>query len=311
MNELTPPNVEQVKEAAAARCQQLAVTLREVVALEVVDEFIRHYCAVGPLDHYSVIPERALAIVRKISAMHGEEIVNRFLQAALVRSMLISIDQGAVAALTPRVRANQVKQFDRIVSSLQSPEKSFALDQDIFLKEMGLTTLRLLAGAAQLIDVRCGLPRSLVFREGWRSIGRSLVKFSRLKGFRPFMQVHTHDLYLDEFNEAGWNECYLCCAEICEANPALLGMFGSSWFYDPVMPKISLRLAYLQQVPASGGAEFWFFAAGGHSIALATGTSPSRRKLYEEGRYLPTAYMMVWGREGLVSAARKMVNQAS
>lgn len=177
------------------------------------------------------------------------------------------------------------------------------LNQDIYLKEMGLATLRLLAGAAQLIDIRCGVPRSLLLRQGWRGFGKSLMTFAGLKGFSPFMQIHTHDLYLDEFNEAGWNECYLCCAEICEANPSLLGMFGSSWFYDPVIQRISPRLAYLQQVPGGGGADFWFFAAGGHSITLATATSPSRRKLYEEGKYLPAAYMMVWGRRALVSWA--------
>lgn len=304
-------NLAQVKEAAEARHEQLAAVLRGVVPLEVVDEFIRQYCAVGALNHYSFVPQQARATVQKVSDAHGGEVANRFLQAALVRSMLISIDQGAVDALTPRVQANQVNQFGRIVSSLQSPEKSFALNQDIYLKEMGLTTLRLLAGAAQLIDARCGVPRSLVFRQGWRNLRRSLVRFARLKGFRPFMQIHTHDLYLDEFNEAGWNECYLCCAEICEANPALLGMFGSSWFYDPVIPKISPRLAYLQQVPASGGSDFWFFATGGHSIALATATSPSRRKSYEEGHYLPTAYMMVWGREDLVSWAREVSKPTS
>ena len=308
---MTTPNLAQVKEAAEARYELLTSVLRGVVPLEVVDEFIRQYCVVGPLNHYSFVPHEARETVQKISDAHGGEVANRFLQAALVRSILISIDQGAVDALTPRVRANHVKQFGRIVFSLQSPEKFFALNQDIYLKEMGLATLRLLAGAAQLIDVRCGVPRSLLLRQGWRNVGRSLIRFAGLKGFRPFMQIHTHDLYLDEFNEAGWNECYLCCAEICEANPTLLGMFGSSWFYDPVMPKISPRLAYLQQVPASGGADFWFFAAGGHSIALATGTSPSRRKLYEEGHYLPTAYMMVWGSQGLVSWARERSRPAS
>ncbi len=291
--------------AAQAKCEQLTEASGRFFSSQTIDEFIREYSGIGEADHYRFVPDRARALVQVILDAWGAEAVDTFLQAAILHSVVLSIQCGSIDSLTPRVRIHQAKQFSRIVLSLQSSSRSFSLNQDLFLKEMGIASLRLLAGASQLIDVRCGIPRSIVFRQGLRRALPAIGWFvGRLRGFRPFMQVHTHDLYLDEFNEQGWAECYRCCAEICEANPKLLGMFGSSWFYDPQVCKISPRLSYLQAVPASGGAKFLYVATGGHSISLATATSSSRRVLYESGEYMPAAFMLVWASRDLVSWAQ-------
>ncbi len=269
-----------------------------------VAAFIEQFAAVGPLDHYGHVPAAAEATLEAVRKAGGAQAVTPFLQAALAGAIARSIDSGAVAALPPRVRGHQLRQFQRILRELVPEGPALNTDQDVFRKDMGLATLRLMAAAAQLIDMRCGVPRSLLTRQDWGTAAKGLLTFAQLGGFKPYIQIHTHKSYLDEFNEDGWAECYRCCAELCTAHPELRGMFGSSWFYDPVVMEISPRLSYLQSVPRQGGAHLWYFATGGDSIGNATATSPSRRKLYEEGRYVPKSYMMVWGREALIEWAR-------
>jgi hypothetical protein len=126
-----------------------------------------------------------------------------------------------------------------------------------------------------------------------------------LGGFKPFVQIHTHLSNLADFTEEGWNECYRCCADLYGVRPDLLGMFGSSWFYDPELDVISPRLAYLRDCPMESGANLFFVEAGGSAIGNATATSPSRRRLYEDGKYLPKSYMLVWGRDAQIDWARR------
>ena len=82
-------------------------------------------------------------------------------------------------------------------------------------------------------------------------------------------------------------------------------MFGASWFYDPVLATVSPRLGYLRDVPLNGGAKLFFVEKGGAALANSLSTSPTRRKLYEEGKYVPTTYMMAWGRKAQSAWARQ------
>ena len=82
-------------------------------------------------------------------------------------------------------------------------------------------------------------------------------------------------------------------------------MFGGSWFYDPVVSQISPRLAYLSDVPKQGGAKFFLAAKSGDFAHDAISTSPSRRKLFDEGRYKPASYMMIWSKNAQIYWARQ------
>lgn len=291
-------------------CKQVLAPLRSDV-LTVIDEFNRAAVQVGPLDHYKVFPPAARSIAEAFGAQHGQPALRQFLRAAIVRAILATVASQRYQALPPLTAANHARHLLRMARDRDGQVEWLDLNNDLFHKEFGLASMRLYAAGSQLIDYRCGVPRSVVTREG---VGRALPKLltmARLGGFRPYFQIHTHKFNLDAFHEAGWEECYLCCAELYSVHPEVLGMFGSSWFYDPQLDTISPRLAYLRHTPAQGGASIMFVVEGGEAIGNSTSTSPSRRKLYEEGKYMPTNYMLVWGREAQRAwAARKLAAQA-
>lgn len=123
-------------------------------------------------------------------------------------------------------------------------------------------------------------------------------------GFGPYFQVHTSDKHLHDYNEQGWDGCYRRVATLLELNPQFKGIFGSAWFYDPVIEKISPRLKYLRSRQYENGAISIFMSQDKESEDLATRTSPTRKELFHAGKYTPKQYMLIWSREDILSWAK-------
>lgn len=295
-----------VLDSASEKLSTLVARLEPVLpdALGRINQFIDAGTSVGPLDHYKVFPGPAQRIVAEVEALAGVTNRQHFLRAVLVQSVIRTTSGAHFESLPPRVSAFQTHHFARIVAQADEEADWLDINHDLFQKEFGLATLRLYAAGAQLIDYRCGVARSLLLREGLFKALPKLLVFFRLGGLKPYFQIHTHTFNLDAFHEPGWEDCYLCCAELYAIHPNVLGMFGSSWFYDPALGNISPRLAYLRETPCAGGAQLTFVQKGGEAINNSLSTSPSRRKLYEEGKYFPTNYMLVWGKEAQIAWAR-------
>ncbi len=119
----------------------------------------------------------------------------------------------------------------------------------------------------------------------------------RARGFSPYLTAHTATRNLRHFNEQEMNMSYLKMAELMKLNPRIRGLYRRSWFLDPKLEDISPKLGYLRKVPLQNGARL--FAAGStkKDIKYALAVSPKRRRLYAEGRYLPTGYAYIWPRK--------------
>jgi hypothetical protein len=90
-------------------------------------------------------------------------------------------------------------------------------------------------------------------------------------------------------------------------------MVGTSWFYDPQLAYVSPHLSYLRLRPMERGATIVRNGSSDYAISCATAKSRSgcedrvarlvastRRKLYEQGKYVPVAYSLLWPREALL-----------
>jgi hypothetical protein len=105
---------------------------------------------------------------------------------------------------------------------------------------------------------------------------------------------------LNDFNERGWDNCFLRIAELLERKKDIRGLVGTSWFYDPQLLKISPRLAYLRQRPLERGAFLLRHRTGSVDIENATMKSETRLRLYQEGKYTPIVLSIVWPRKDLI-----------
>lgn len=263
-----------------------------------VDDFLGSFDQLPPYAGYKHIPLAARELQQVIQQLRGVQPTREFLYVCLLTAVLKSLESDFFANLPSRVKGHQLKQYRRIVEQSAAITEICELENDLFQKDLGLALLRLYAASAQLVDYRTGIGRSMVFAQGWGRVPQRLAIFSKLGGFKPYFEIHTHLSYLDEFNEEGWNECYRCCADLYSLHPKVLGMQGGSWFYDPALAEISPRLAYLRDVPREGGAHLLFTTLSAEqSIHDATATSPTRKALYDQGKYRPKNYTLIWSRD--------------
>lgn len=293
---------------AQALYQRRVSELAQIASSEQVDRFLTLVLDLGPLDSYSTVPANARAMVHEMQVAGGERHTQTFLGCVLARAIVNTLASDAFAALPTRIAAHQLAQIVRIATQLQAPQAPvwLSIDNDVFHKEFGLVTLRLYAAGAQVIDPRCGIPRSLLIRGRFNELLAKLTSLIALGGFRPYFQIHTHTPMLGDFHAHGWEECYRCCADLYAIHPEVLGMYGSSWFYDPALDAISPRLSYLRATPVEGGAKLFFVEEGGSAISNSLATSASRRKLYEDGTYLPKTYLLAWGKTPQIKWAESL-----
>lgn len=279
--------------------------------MNLLDRFVTEAPATGPTDHYKCFTAIGKKILEDVLVESGESGQRVFLRAAILHGVARTSTSNFFLSLPDRVISQQISQFKRIVTDVNVDADWLSIDKDLFHKEFGIATLRLYVAGAQLVDPRCGLPRSLLFRgpvTGWL---RNIVNIVKLGGFNPYFQIHTHQFMLDTFNPDGWNECYRCCAELYKVHPDVLGMYGGSWFYDPALDAISPRLSYLRDIPQQGGAHLFFVERGGSALGNALSTSSSRRALYETGKYMPTNYMLVWGKDEQYAWAKSSLRSSA
>jgi hypothetical protein len=270
-----------------------------------VGAFLNQFQDLPPCGTFKYVPPAAHALFMDAVTEGGPASGPAFLLASLLTALRNSLEGSALARLPARVRRHQLRQFERIARHDADFLQHCRLNGDVFLKEFGLATLRLYAGASSVIDPRSGIGRSMLWKGGAAQLLPRALLFARAGGFKPYFEIHVNKLYQDEFNEEGRNECYRCCAELYELHPEALGMFGGSWFYDPQLAHISPHLSYLRTVPESGGARALFDAYDQQAVGNATATSATRRNLHAAGKYRPASWVLVWPKRAQLAWARR------
>ena len=291
--------------AADGRRNESLSGLSGIIGLAATETLLRAVSRLDRTQHYKYFPPAFQRAIAEVAQKYDEAVARQALSFSMWNALVETLRSDSLQLLPIRIQRHQLVQFRRILDAQYESDDWLSLESDLFHKDFGIASLRLYAAAAQLVDPACGVPRSVVFRAGILRIPAAVAAIASVKGFSPMFQIHTHLRYLDEFNVEGWNECYRACADLYSVHPTSLGMYGGSWFYDPVVSSISPRLSYLSVVPKSGGAHFLLGARQGHFVDDAISTSPSRRKLFEEGKYNPRSFYMIWGRHDQSAWAAK------
>jgi len=294
----------ETSQAAAALRDGLLAQQGFPADLALLDRFVREASVYGPLDDYKIFSPASRDIVARLSSEHGEAAMRRFLCAAIAHGVVTSLAGQRYAGLPQRVKDQQLRQFGRMVLDTDPEADWLSFDSDLFRKEFGLAIVRLYAAGARLIDPRCGIQRSLLLRGSPRDWLRCAYTLGMAGGFRPYFQTHIHTFMLDGFTAEATAELYRCCADLYTLHPEALGSFAASWFYDPAVVRISPHLAYLREIPESGGARILLVSTGPDAVGNALSKSTTRRRLYEAGEYVPKIYMIVWPREKQKAWAR-------
>ncbi len=182
----------------------------------------------------------------------------------------------------------------------------YSFSNDLFLKDLGIARGKLVPCGAQLVDIRSGMGRRGLLVGGPRkAIALLSFVFGRMGGFKPLYQLHMDLRLLLDFNPAGWERCFRRVAQLLASDPEIRGVFGGSWWFDPQLDGVSPRLGFLRELPMRNGAGL--FCAGMDDAAreMALARSKERQQAFEQGRYQPRTFVLIWPRSALLDWARR------
>lgn len=228
--------------------------------------------------------------------------------------VLIELIEKSLTLLPGRNLPSQVKNlykknFDRILKKIQSETPwYYQIPQDKFMKDLAICSFRMIPAGVRKLEITKLPFKKFIFKNGIQQFLKTIrLIFFDLKGYKPLFMGHldNHDPNLmAEFNRQGWIRHYQLIADLLQNKPDILGVYGESWFYDPYLKKISPELAYIREIAVNNGAQIFHIGTSQRAIKRATYLSPIRKKLYREGKYSPTNYLVVWGRKKLLDWAR-------
>lgn len=244
--------------------------------------------------------QKVVAALSQAASIVDERERRDFHRALIARLAQNTLERLEGVTLTPRIIERTQQWLPRLAEFLEGLETtSYAFPDDSFCKDYRFVTMKTVPCGAQVVDLNDGVGPKTSLK---LALQHPLVAVRAAKSawFRP----HTESRYLDEFNDAGWQNCYRELAKLLELYPTVRGMVATSWFYDPALSEISPRLAYLRQLPVDNGAMLVKHGTTEFDVLSATATSPTRRALFEAGKYKPICCSILWDRHDIMAWSR-------
>lgn len=221
---------------------------------------------------------------------------------ALLLWLMDGFDQRfAASGLDAEFSLHYADAFNRIVDQIDADPSFADLSKDAFMKDLWLARVVMIPAFAQVWWPHSGLGGRDLLRAGPAAL---LHGYVRCGGRRPFFEGHTHDpmARIKYWTAAGWYQAMRLGALALPAFPKHKGVFGTAWFYDPAMATVSPNLLFASNQQVGKGAFRMRIGANEAAHINATATSASRRRLVEEGKYVPTDYAIIWARRDLIAA---------
>lgn len=182
-----------------------------------------------------------------------------------------------------------------------------AYDPEYYAKDLRYALgLTLPCGALQF-DAYHALGPKLILHDVTYSKSLSTVwSYTKAIGVGRWYNVHIDLRTMRDFNPAGWTRHCKLMAEVLNRNRAVRGVLGVGWFYDPALEEISPEISYIQKTQTASGAFLIRVATEPHHIENALFHSARRKRLYDEGKYVPVCYGCAWPRSAIIKWASEV-----
>lgn len=250
---------------------------------------------------YGTIDRHVTRLCENIVQKYSPEALELYHRILLLRLLMNNYQNMMSAWNTDAVQRQFTHECQRIVQDVMSnPYGFYDYSNDLFCKDLGIATLRMFPAGVLKTEYMAGIPRRILFGNSGSDLFSWIRLIQKTGGFRPYFEIHLDVRYRDGFTPQGWFDALRCVGEMLVRHSDIKGITGASWFFDPQISSISPRLAYLRQSIEENGAQFLFYNRNERTTELAVSSSPTRRKLYEAGRYHPKSYFMVWPRADIL-----------
>ena len=231
--------------------------------------------------------------------------------------LIVNLIAGAENKVKSKNLPDEVKQyyfkdFNRIVRQIDIDLESYEYylhSNDSFGKDLAICSLRMFPIGGRKYHY-CRFPvRNFLTKRREELIKVILFLIFETRGIEPFLRSHydTHDPnFMDEFTLKGIIYSHRLVAKVMKMNPQIKGELGASWIGDPQIERISPRLAYIRYFHIANGARYFKIGPRDSAAINATMKSRTRKKLFKEGKYLPSDFLDVWSRKSMIKWADKL-----
>ena len=180
-------------------------------------------------------------------------------------------------------------------------------DAEFFAKDVRYALGLTVPGGALQFDPEYWIGPKLILRDmaGKKSV-RPALGYLKSGGWGRWYNEHIDLRTMRDFNPDGWTAHCARMAEVLRLNTDVRGIVGVGWFYDPAVAENSPGLAYIQRTQIRHGGFLVRVGTEPHHIENAIYRSAIRRKLYEQGKYLPTCYLCAWPRQAIIGWAERL-----
>jgi len=263
------------------------------------------------LDYNCTSPEvkNYCADIVDSSDLETLEIYHRLLICDLIVKSTVRLEREN---LPQDVKTLYIKNFNRILEDLAKDKSrgEYLHPKDKFMKNLAISNLRLIPMGARKINLSVLPVKNFMFRKGLRQLLAVIFYVgTELKGIKPLYIGHldTNDPELvTELNSEGLKKTYLRIVDMLKVHKDVKGYFGTSWLLDPQLDRINQRHKYARSLVTQNGGKLYYKGPSEVALKNALATSKTRRRLYEEGKYVPTDYVIVWSRQKLIRWAEKI-----
>ncbi|MCP4150477.1 MAG: hypothetical protein GY757_22205 [bacterium] len=256
--------------------------------------------------HYKHISPEIDEFCKKIIRFSSEKTLETYHRLVLAVLIVSAQNHPKLKNLPDEFQQLFQFNFKRIVKKLESRRAKagyYLYTEDKFDKDLGVCRLNIIPAGAQKV-YPCRMSRRFLLKGGLKQfVQGSKMVLLETGGFEPIYKMHTDSRDKDlmkEFNPEGWLNFFKRVAKLLEVNTNIIGLCGSSWFFDPKISEISPELKYLRETTEKIGAHIFKQGTSEGAVRDATFMSPYRIKLHEDGKYIPTSYLMVLPRKTLI-----------
>ena len=248
---------------------------------------------------HSYFRPRRKRILSEIEKRYGPLAYALYQKLALASFMKDSLDRLKSKHFPEGVIRQIDSWYQRVVQDFdRQPDSYYDISKLDFKIDFGVCCLKNVPiGGAWFVQLHMVNPRVFLTFD-IRRIKQILgcIVF-RTRGLSPYCIIHTVPRYMLRFNCRQMNMAYKEIGELMNCYPGIKGIFRKSWFLDPNLEDVSPEITYLREIPQHNGAVLFEAGTTRQDVRDALAFSPYRRKLYEEGKFLPTVYGYIWPRK--------------
>ena len=246
----------------------------------------------------------SLAALRDSLQLSGEALAaGEFERQMLLRAMRVSASQMAsypVADSVKRLFADEVRGVE---SPSPAARNRFDLTKNVFVGLAKIATLRRFP-AGQMTWEISGIPRSWLPKVPLLNLPRVLKYLVELGGLSPAFVPHLNATRKDRaaLLERETNRAWYRMAQSLKLQPEVRGLVASSWLHSPDTMRASPHMIGFSRTLLNNGA----LVIRHHRVDPDCGVfyrSPERKKLYDEGLFVPTHGLVIWPRRKMLAWA--------